>query len=54
VERLILASGFDPVRAGGVNAAIRIEMFGELHEYGGLDGKLLDAQEAREAVARHG
>jgi hypothetical protein len=31
----------------------RLEMFGELHEYGGLDGKLLDAQEAREAVARH-
>jgi hypothetical protein len=36
VERLIRAAGFDPVKAGGVDAAIRIEMYGDLHEYGGL------------------
>jgi hypothetical protein len=49
--RLISASGFDPMRAGGVGSAIRIEMYGDLHEFGGLNGKLLDAQEARAAIA---
>lgn len=50
VERLISAAGFDPVKAGGVDAAIRIEMYGDLHEYGGLNGKLVDAEEARAVV----
>jgi predicted dinucleotide-binding enzyme len=54
IERLITVSGFDPVRAGGVDAAIRIEMFGDLHEYGGLNGKLVDASEARTAIAGGG
>jgi hypothetical protein len=27
-------------------------MFGQLHEYGGLNGKLLNADEARAAVAQ--
>ncbi|MCW2983754.1 MAG: prephenate dehydrogenase [Conexibacter sp.] len=51
-ERLITAAGFDPVKAGGLDQAIRIEMFGELHEYGGLNGKVLNAQEAQAAVAK--
>ena len=51
IVRLISASGFDPMRAGGVGSAIRIEMYGDLHEFGGLNGKLLDAQEARAAIA---
>jgi predicted dinucleotide-binding enzyme len=50
-ERLIAAAGFDPLRAGGVEAAIRIEMFGDLHQYGGLDGRLLNLEEARAALA---
>lgn len=50
IERLITAAGFDPVKAGGVKDALRIEMFGDLHEYGGLDGRLLAADEARTAV----
>jgi predicted dinucleotide-binding enzyme len=50
IERLIAACGFDPVRAGGVDAAIRIEMFGDLHEYGGLNGQLVDVQEAQRAI----
>ena len=54
IERLITAAGFDPVRAGGIDAAIRIEMYGDLHEYGGLDGKLVNVDEARAAVAGHG
>ena len=50
-ERLIAAAGFDPVKAGGVRDALRIETFGDLHEFGGLNGRLLDLDEARAAVA---
>ena len=48
-ERLITAAGFDPVKLGGVDQALRIEVFGDLHQFGGLEGKLLDAQQARAA-----
>ena len=52
VERLIIVCGFDPVRAGGMNEAGRIEMpGGDLHQGGGLGGKLLDADQADAAVA---
>jgi predicted dinucleotide-binding enzyme len=51
VERLITAAGFDPVRAGGVDAALRIEMLGDLHQYGGLNGQLVDVEQARSAVS---
>jgi predicted dinucleotide-binding enzyme len=50
IERLISAAGFDPVKAGGLDAALRIEMYGDLHQYGGLDGKLVDEAEARGAL----
>jgi 8-hydroxy-5-deazaflavin:NADPH oxidoreductase len=51
-ERLITVSGFDPVRAGGLNDVGRLEMpGGDLHQGGGLGGRLLDADEARAAVA---
>jgi predicted dinucleotide-binding enzyme len=46
-ERLISAAGFDPVKAGGLDQAIRIEMFGDLHQFGGLDGKLITVAEAQ-------
>jgi len=52
VERLISAAGFDPVKAGGVDAAVRIETSGDLHQFGGLNGKVVDTSEARTAVAR--
>jgi predicted dinucleotide-binding enzyme len=53
VERLVRALGFEPVRAGGVQAALRIEMpGGDLHQNGGLHGQLLAVDEARAAVAR--
>jgi hypothetical protein len=51
IERLISAAGFDPVKASGVDAALRIETSGALHQFGGLNGKLVDASEARTAVA---
>jgi 8-hydroxy-5-deazaflavin:NADPH oxidoreductase len=46
VEGLIRAAGFDPVRVGGVSAAARIEVGGDLHDFGGLNGRLVDRQEA--------
>ena len=50
IERLISAAGFDPVKAGGVDAALRIETSGALHQFGGLNGKVINAGEARTAV----
>ena len=50
VERLISAAGFDPVKAGGVDAAVRIETSGDLHQFGGLNGKVVDASEGRTAI----
>jgi 8-hydroxy-5-deazaflavin:NADPH oxidoreductase len=52
IERLISVAGFDPVKAGGVEATIRIESGGDLHQYGGLDGKLIDRTQARALVER--
>lgn len=51
VERLISASGFDPVKVGGIESAGRIELMrGDLHQNGGLGGKLLNVDEARAAL----
>jgi 8-hydroxy-5-deazaflavin:NADPH oxidoreductase len=52
IERLITVSGFDPVRAGNVSDVGRLEVpGGDLHQGGGLGGKLLDIDQARAAVA---
>jgi predicted dinucleotide-binding enzyme len=52
IERLISAAGFDSVKAGGVKDAVRIEVpGGDLHQNGGLNGKLLDVTEAKAAAA---
>jgi 8-hydroxy-5-deazaflavin:NADPH oxidoreductase len=52
IERLITVSGFDPARAGNVSEVGRLAVpGGDLHQNGGLGGKLLDADEARAAVA---
>ena len=51
IERLIRAAGFEPLKAGGVAEASRIEMpGGDLHQFG-LNGALLDLDQARIAVA---
>jgi len=51
IERLITLAGFDPVRAGGVAQAGRLEApSGDLHQAGGLGGQLPDADQARGAV----
>jgi predicted dinucleotide-binding enzyme len=49
VAELIKASGFAPVRVGGVVQSIRIEVFGDLHEFGKL-GKLVTVKEAAALV----
>jgi predicted dinucleotide-binding enzyme len=52
IERLISAAGFDPLQAGGLADAGRIEVpGGDLHQNGGLNGQLLDLDQARPAVA---
>jgi predicted dinucleotide-binding enzyme len=51
IERLISVAGFDPVKAGGVDAALRIETSGPLHQFGGLNGKVVDTRTARSAAA---
>ena len=54
IKRLIRAAGFDPLKAGGLADAGRIEMpGGDLHQYG-LNGALIDLDEARMAVATEG
>lgn len=49
VADLIRMSGFAPVRVGGIDQSIRIEVFGDLHELGKL-GKLVTAKEANALV----
>ncbi len=49
VADLIRAGGYEPVRVGGLDQAIRIEMFGDLHEYGAL-GRVVTKSEALKAI----
>jgi 8-hydroxy-5-deazaflavin:NADPH oxidoreductase len=54
IERLIQAAGFEPLKLGGVAEAGRIEMpGGDLHQFG-LNGALLDLDEARATLAAAG
>jgi predicted dinucleotide-binding enzyme len=49
IEELIRDSGFEPVRIGGLDQSIRIEVFGDLHEFGAL-GKTVTLTEAKQAA----
>jgi 8-hydroxy-5-deazaflavin:NADPH oxidoreductase len=49
IEELIRDNGFEPVRAGDIEQSIRIEVFGDLHEFGAL-GKTVTVAEATEKV----
>ena len=52
IERLISTAGFDPLKVGGLPDAGRIEVpGGDLHQNGGLNGQLLDLDQARAAAA---
>jgi len=51
VEHLIRVAGFDPLKAGGVTDAGRIEgPSGDLNQFG-LDGEIIDLEQARTALA---
>ena len=49
IEELIKDNGFEPVRVGGIDQSIRIEVFGELHEFGAL-GKAVTKSELTQTV----
>ena len=49
IEQLIHDNGFEPVRIGGIDQSIRIEVFGDLHEFGAL-GKTVTLQGAKEKL----
>jgi predicted dinucleotide-binding enzyme len=49
VADLIRADGYEPVRVGGLDQSIRIEMFGDLHEYGAL-GRVVTKSEALQTI----
>lgn len=49
VAELITAAGFDPISVGGLDQSIRIEVFGDLHEFGAL-GKVVTRAEAIAAL----
>lgn len=48
IEELIRDTGFEPLRVGGIDQSIHIEVFGDLHEFGAL-GKTVTLSEARES-----
>jgi predicted dinucleotide-binding enzyme len=49
IEELIRDNGFEPLRIGGINQSIRIEVFGDLHEFGAL-GKTITVDEAKQFI----
>ncbi len=49
IEELIRDNGFEPLRVGGIDQSIRIEVFGDLHEFGAL-GKTVTVAEAKEKL----
>ncbi|HEX8517897.1 MAG TPA: NAD(P)-binding domain-containing protein [Bacteroidia bacterium] len=49
IESLIKDNGFEPVRLGGLDKSINIEVFGDLHEFGAL-GKAVTLEEATEKI----
>jgi len=52
IEELITDSGFTAFHVGGIDQSIRIEVFGDLHEFGAL-GKTVTAAEAKKAAFQH-
>jgi predicted dinucleotide-binding enzyme len=46
IEELIRDNGFTPVLVGGLDQSVRIEVFGDLHEFGAL-GKTVTASEVK-------
>lgn len=49
IEELITNSGFEPWHVGGIDQSIRIEVFGDLHEFGAL-GKPVTLTEVKSKI----
>ena len=49
IEELIYDTGFVPVCIGGIDQSVRIEVFGDLHEFGAL-GKTVTSSEAKKKL----
>lgn len=49
IEQLIKDAGFSAIRVGGIDQSIRLEVFGDLHEFGAL-GKTVTVAEARTKI----
>jgi predicted dinucleotide-binding enzyme len=49
VAELIRIGGYEPVRVGGLDQSIRLEVFGNLHEFGAL-GRVVTRAEALEVI----
>ncbi len=49
VETLIKDNGFEPVNIGSIDQSIKMEVFGELHEFGAL-GKAVTKSELKQSV----
>jgi predicted dinucleotide-binding enzyme len=50
IARLIKVAGFDAVQVGGILESGRIEVGGDLHAFGGLNGRLVGRAEAESLV----
>lgn len=50
IEAFIYDNGFDAVKVGGLDQSIRIEVFGDLHEFGAL-GRVVTATEAKNKLS---
>lgn len=50
IEELITSSGFVPFNIGGIDQSIKIEVFGDLHEFGAL-GKPVTLAEAKSKIS---
>ncbi|MCU9533353.1 NAD(P)-binding domain-containing protein [Streptococcus sp. CSL10205-OR2] len=50
VAEIIEKAGWDVVLVGGVKDTGRIEVFGDLHPFGGLEGKLLSKDDAKTKI----
>ena len=51
IEQLITDIGFDAVWVGGLNQSLRLEVFGDLHEFGAL-GRVVTKTEAISRTVR--
>ena len=47
-----MTTAIDLLGVGGVGESLRIEVGGDLHAFGGLNGRLVDREEAQALVSK--